>query len=221
MKTGHTSADTLALIFRENPTTGLPRLEDPTAQLASADLELLQQYFHKRYQELVSTPEESIFTLDDSLPPHLPHHFRVSARWEERQRCPVLILTAVESAAPDDRFPAASLANGQDRLTSDRWQVTFLAELADLLAAETADQSRRSASDFVLSDLRALLKKNPQVFLLLLYAGYLHIGDALSLKNGHDANNKYVEAAHWLTTHFADLLPDGIFDGMGSGKANA
>jgi len=70
----------------------------------------------------------------------------------------------------------------------------------------------RSSLDFVLADLRAVLRKDPRKFMHLLLAGYLHVGDVLSLKHGEADDNPYARAASLLDERAGDSLPPGVLD---------
>jgi len=89
-----------------------------------------------------------------------------------------------------------------------RWQLAFLAEVAEALATSDTSTSR-SPLDFVLADLRTLLRKDPRKFALLLFAGYLHVGDALSRGHGGSGESKYAQAARELVRLTNGTLPEG------------
>ena len=88
-----------------------------------------------------------------------------------------------------------------------RWQLRFLGEMAELLAGGEASATRRPL-EFVLADLRALLRKDPRKFTLLLFAGYLYVGDALS---GEPGENMYRKAARELACLVDGTLPEDTF----------
>jgi hypothetical protein len=91
------------------------------------------------------------------------------------------------------------------------WQAGFFAELAELFA-DGSNPAQQSPIDFVLSDLRAVLKKNPKVFALLLFAGYLEAADAICRRHGTPLENRYVAAARMLKDRFGNVLPEGALD---------
>ena len=93
-----------------------------------------------------------------------------------------------------------------------RWQAQFVAEVAEWLAGAAADGAARPALDFVLGDLRALLRKDPGRLARLLFAGYLYVGDALSLKHGELGDNRYARAAQALAQLPDQPLPEGTLD---------
>jgi len=99
----------------------------------------------------------------------------------------------------------------KSRATPGCWQRAFLVEVAEQLATRNAGSSR-TPLDFVLADLRALLRKDPSTFTLLLFAGYLHVGDALSLRHGEPGDNRYARAACALHRLQGAALPEGALD---------
>ncbi len=188
----------MTLRYGEDSATGLPRLEDPSGVLRPADLAVLGDEIGRQFERLAGGPDEQLLALDDLSRPELPRHFRVTVR-EREKRCPTLLLESVPAPEADAPFPRG------------RWQGQFLAEVAELLAG-AAEGSGRSALDFVLTDLRLLLRNDPARFTLLLLAGYLHVGDTLSLKHGEPSNNRYAEAAGVLSRLLAHALPPGTLD---------
>ena len=193
----------LTLHYGADPATGLPRLEDPGGRLAGADLALLGREVARSFERLVGGIDGDLLTLDGPVPPHLPRRFRVHVT-DRQQRCPTLLLEAVDHAEPAaESAPAAP----------GRWQAEFLGEVAELLA-KAGDGNTLSPLDFVLSDLRALLRKDPRRFTLLLLAGYLHVGDALSLRHGAGGANRYAQAAGALARLAGSSLPAGTLDAL-------
>lgn len=202
--------DTLTLIYREDPMTGLPRLEVPDANLNEADLRELKEQLHQRYQQLVAAGENQVISLNGSLGSGVPKNYSVSIQWHEGKRCPTVVLRSVqleESARlAEEDTPLIPTSPG-----SRNWQVDFFENLAELLS-ECNTSGKRSALDFVLADMRAVWKKNPKTLTLLLLSGYLHCGDSISRHHGAPLENKYVEAARLLAEHFKVTLPEGTLN---------
>src|SRR5207253_3990997 len=93
-----------------------------------------------------------------------------------------------------------------------RWQEQFVIEMAERIAGMTVDGAARSPLAFVLADLRALLRKDPRKFTLLLLAGYLHVGNALSRRHGEAGDGAYARAAEALHHFAGDALPEGTLE---------
>ncbi|MCI0462380.1 MAG: hypothetical protein L0Z62_35965 [Gemmataceae bacterium] len=112
-----------------------------------------------------------------------------------------------------------TLRHGEDAATPlGRWQAEFLAEVAELLAGEADSSRARSPLDFVLTDLRTLLRKDVRRVALLLLAGYLHVGNALSLRHGEPDDNHYARAAQALVELAGPALPEGALDALLPGR---
>jgi hypothetical protein len=201
------------LRYGEDPVTGLPRLTDPTGSLNPADLDALQRAIDQHFERLASGPETQLFTLPGVAGPDGPRHYRVTVT-EREKRCPTLLLVAVPPPPEEAPAPAPDDAPPEPLSPlSGRWQGHFLAEVAEALASaregETDGVPTRAALDFVLSDLRALLRKDPRKFTLLIFAGYLYVGDTLSLRHGASGDNRYSQAARALAQLAGGLLPNG------------
>jgi hypothetical protein len=97
-------------------------------------------------------------------------------------------------------------------MTSPTWQGQFLTDLAEFLASSTRPEGAATPLDFVLSDLRALCRKDPRKLTLLLLAGYLYVGDVLSRKYGEDGDSHYARAALTLSQLTQGSLPIGVLD---------
>jgi hypothetical protein len=197
------------LRYCDDEQTGLPRLEDPSAILSAADLEAVRREIDRQFERLAGGPDGQILELNGSTGPGPFSRFRVTVA-DRGKRCPVLLLEAVEPSearllgASDE--PASAPAPG-------RWQAQFLAEVAEWLAEGAAGENNvRTPLNFVLSDLRALLRKNSHTFARLLFAGYLYVGDALSLRHGEPADNRYARAALALAEFPNISLPEGVLD---------
>jgi hypothetical protein len=110
---------------------------------------------------------------------------------------------------------SVTLRHGEDAATPlGRWQAEFLAEVAELLAGGPDNSPARSPLDFVLTDLRTLLRKDVRRVALLLLAGYLHVGNALSLRHGEPDDNHYARAARALVELASPTLPEGALDAL-------
>jgi hypothetical protein len=196
------------LRYCEDEQTGLPRLEDPSGTLSADDLEAVRREIDRQLERLAAGPDEQILELNGS-PGHGPSsRFRVTVA-ERGKRCPVLLLEPIESpeALPLDAADEPAL------MPPGRWQAQFLAEVAEWLAEGAARTSTsRTPLDFVLADLRALLRRNPQAFAQLLFAGYLYVGDVLSLRHGEPADNRYARAAQALAAFPNQGVPEGVLD---------
>jgi len=201
----------LTLRYGEDPTTGLPRLEDPSGRLGPADLDALGQEIGRHYERLIGGPDGQLFALNGSGPPHPPRHYRVTVR-DRSRRTPTLVLEAVEVVETDggQGTPEAPPAEAASPAPPGRWQVEFLAEVAELAASARGDGGTRSPLDFVLGDLRALLRKDPRKLTLLLLAGYLHVGNALCLQHDGSGDDRYVQAARTLARVAGEVLPQGV-----------
>jgi hypothetical protein len=142
---------------------------------------------------------------------HPPRHFRITVQ-DRHRRSPTLVLEAVEAAevlAEQGPSGAASVP-ASSAGSPGRWQVQFLAEVAELATRAQEDSASISALDFVLRDLRTLLRKDPDKFTLFLLAGYLHVGDALSLRYAGQDDNHYLQAARALAEVAGPSLPEGV-----------
>jgi hypothetical protein len=196
----------LNLRYCEDEQTGLPRLEDPSGNLSAADLEAVRREIDRQFERLARGPDGQILELNGAAGAGLPNRFRVTVTARGR-RCPALLLEAVEPPetlpvdAPDELPPAGG-----------RWQPQFLAEAAEWLAGAAEERSGRTPLDFVLADLRALLRKHPHLFARLLFAGYLYVGDALSLRHGEPEDNRYARAAQALAGFPDKPVPEGVLD---------
>jgi hypothetical protein len=141
----------------------------------------------------------------------LPQHFRVSIT-EGEKRCPTLLLEAVE--APPEVTDAGTRAREAlpdlPLIPEARWQNQFLVAAAEWVSAAGEDGAVRAPLDLVLSDLRVLLRKDPGKLTLLLLAGYLHVGNTLSLRHGDSGDNLYTQAAESLAQVTGGVLPDGV-----------
>jgi len=201
----------LTLRYCEDSATGLPRLEDPGGSLAPADLETLGREIDRHYERLIGSPDGQFFTLNGSDDPHLPRHFRVTVQ-DRNRRSPTLVLEAVETAelSTQENTPEAAPAQAPSPGSPGRWQVQFLAEVAELAARAPGDSATISSLDFVLRDLRALLRKDPDRFTLFLLAGYLHVGNALCLQYANQGENRYAQAARALAQAGAGSLPEAV-----------
>jgi hypothetical protein len=203
-----TNTMALTLRYGEDPVTGLPRLEDPGAALSAADRDALEGVLSRQFERLASGPDGQLLTLDGEVGPSVPRQFRITVT-EREKRCPTLLLEAVEPPHEANGPPAAEqTVESPSPAAPGRWQAEFLAELAELLAG-AGREDRRSPLDFVLADLRALLRRNPHRFALLLFAGYLHVGDALSRRYGEGDENRYARAARALVESLGDSTPEG------------
>ncbi len=108
-----------------------------------------------------------------------------------------------------------TLHGGENAATpAGRWQAEFLTEVAELLAEGADNGQAHGPLDFVLTDLRRLMRKDVRTFALLLFAGYLHVGDALSLRHGGPGDNPYARAAQALVELVWAALPEGTFDAL-------
>lgn len=203
----------LTLRYGEDPATGLPRLDDAGVALPAATLEVLRRAIDRQFERLVRGPDGQVLALDGEGGPDLPGQFRVTVAERDR-RCPTLLLEAVE-APPAVESRAAPQEAAAPEPQPGRWQAQFLAEVAELVADAPRDDGLHSPLDFVLADLRAVLRKDPRKFAWLLFAGYLHVGDALSLKYGEGGDNAYARAARILTRCAGAALPEGAL-GKGS-----
>ena len=204
--------DTLTLRYAEDPATGVPRLEDPSGTLDAADLDALGREVGQHYERLVRGGDGRLFTPAVPDDPRLPRHFRVTVA-DRQKRCPTLVLKAVPPPEPTAGGPAPEPSrSGSFPAAPARWQAEFLAELAELLAGASGEGGGRSPFDFVLGDLRALWRRDPRTFTLLLFAGYLHVGDVLSLRHGEGADNSYARAAEALARLAGNAIPEGALD---------
>jgi len=194
--------DKLTLRYAEDPSTGLPRLEDPGGRLSSDELQALGRALDRHFGRLGGEGIDGRFLELGAVGSHLPHRFRVTVVDRER-RCPTLLLEAV----PPSEWKEAAVAEEPLSDVLGRWQLRFLGEVAELLAGGEASATRRPL-EFVLADLRALLRKDPRKFALLLFAGYLYIGDALS---GEPGQNMYRKAARELARLVDGTLPEETF----------
>jgi hypothetical protein len=165
----------------------------------------------RQFARLAGGPDGQLLTLNGAARPGLPCHFRVTVT-EREKRCPALLLEAVEPppAVGDPTTATEDLPPESLTTLAGRWQAQFLAEVAELLAGAPGDSATRSPLDFVLADLRALLRKDPRKFTLLLFAGYLYVGDALSLGHGESEDNRYARAAYALAQVAGTELPEGV-----------
>ncbi len=197
----------LILRYAEDPATGLPCLEDPSGRLSSAELDALGRAVEEHFERLTSGADGQLLDLGGAVGPNLPRYFRVTLADRDR-RCPTLLLEAVAPPEPGVRTAANAAAEEPLSAAPGRWQLAFLAEIAERLA-DTAASSSRSPLDFVLADLRTLLRKDPRKFTLLLFAGYLHIGDALSREHGEAGESKYAQAARELVRLTNGMLLEG------------
>src|SRR5262249_37130108 len=157
----------LVLRYSEDPATGLPRLEDESGRLSAAELAALGSAIDRHFEQLARGPDCQRVTLTGPEGTRLPHHFRVHVT-ERAKRCPTLLLEAV--GTPDDAVAKAP-HRAPVRNSSERWECQFLFQLGEMLAETDTDQ--RAPLEFVLSDLRLLLRKDPRRFALLLLTGYL------------------------------------------------
>jgi len=85
----------LTLRYGEDPTTGLPRLEDPGGRLGPADLAGLQREISRHYERLIGGPDGQVFALNGAGSPHPPLHFWVTVE-DRSRRAPTLVLEGVE-----------------------------------------------------------------------------------------------------------------------------
>jgi hypothetical protein len=198
----------LTLRYREDTATGLPRLEDPSGSLSAADLDALRRAIERQFDRLAGGPDGQLVALNGPAGAP-PRHFRVRVL-ERGKRCPTLMLEAAappleaeDATVPEEGRPEAVPA------APVRWQGQFVAETAELLADRAGDGGLRSPLRFVLADLRALLRKDPRKLTLLLFAGYLHVGETLSRRHGETGASQYVRAAEALLQRAGDALPDG------------
>src|SRR5436309_6242117 len=152
----------LILRYAEDPATGLPCLEDLSGRLSRAELEALGRAVEGDFERLAGGADGQLFDLDGAIGPNLPRHFRVTVADRDR-RCPTLLLEAVAPPEPEVKTPADAAAEEPLSAAPGRWQFAFLAEIAERLA-DTAASSSRSPLDFVLADLRTLLRKDPCKF---------------------------------------------------------
>jgi hypothetical protein len=204
--------DSLTLRYAEDPATGVPHLEDPGGCLDAADLDALGREIDRHFERLARGEDGRLFTPDLPAGPGLPRHFRVTVA-DRHRRCPTLVLEAVAPPGPAEAEPVAAPSRPEPvAAAAGRWQGQFLAELAELLAEASGAGGGRSPLAFVLGDLRALWRKHPRKFTLLLFAGYLHVGDVLSLRHGEGGDNKYARAAEDLAQLVGDTLPEGVLD---------
>ncbi|HYT90076.1 MAG TPA: hypothetical protein VEL76_15320, partial [Gemmataceae bacterium] len=205
----------LTLRYSEDPVTGLPRLEGQGGSLSSDALESLQRELGRRFEYLASGPDGQLVALDGLTDEDGPCHFRVTVT-ERDKRCPTLLLEAVPPPEQQEDICSEETPGGACPTPRHHWQRRFLAGLADLLASVPGD-GRRSPFDFVLADLRGVLRKNPRAFALLLCAGYLYLGNALSLRHGESGANRYAQAAQALLQFAEDSLPDGALASLVTG----
>jgi len=212
--------NTLTLRYSEDPTTGLPRLEDPNGNVGPADLEVLQREIDRHYERLIGSPDGQVLALNGNSPLQLPRHYRVTVQDRDR-RSPTLLLESVEVVQPNEgtsspeesplaETSAVEVPEPPAPASPGRWQVEFLAEVAELVASARGESATRSPLDFVLGDLRALFRKDPRKLTLLLLAGYLHVGDTLCLRQGNASDNRYVPAARALAQVAGEALPEGV-----------
>jgi hypothetical protein len=196
------------------PAAGLPRLEDPGGSLSAADLEVLRREIDRQFERLVGGGEDrQRLALNGSASPDLPQHFWVTVT-ERDKRCPTLLLEPGEPPAETDgaAAPTGEALPEPSPGPEGRWQSRFLAEMAERMADTSVGAAARAPLDFVLGDLQALLRKDPYQFTLLLFAGYLHVGDALSRKHGESGDNRYARAALALSQLAGAAPPEGALD---------
>ena len=199
----------LTLRYAEDPTTGLPRLDSPEGHLSAADLDVLCREIERSYERLASGPDGQLLTLDSLDDSRLPQHYRVNVT-ERGKRCPTLQLEAADPVESDNVLPDEDEPSSEP--LPERWQGRFLTEVAEWLSSMPGNGADRSSLDFVLADLRAVLRRDPKQFLLLLFAGYLHVGDVLTMRHGDLSENPYLRAADELVRHASDSFPEGVFD---------
>jgi hypothetical protein len=198
----------VTLRYGEDEQTGLPRLEDPSGTLCADELEAIRREIDRQFERLAAGPDEQTLELNGSAGHGSSSRFRVTVS-ERGRRCPVLLLEAIESP---DAIPL-DIPDEPTSVPPGRWQAQFLANVAEWLGEVAARKTTsQTPLDFVLADLRALLRKNPQAFARLLFAGYLHVGDALSLRHGEPADNHYARAAQALAALPNSPLPEGVLD---------
>lgn len=180
--------------FGPSPATGLPQIEDPEGQLTAAAREEWQRHLDRQFESLASGPDGQLVTLPENGA--ATRSFRVTVKQRHR-RCPTLVFEEVEPE-PDD---------GPGEGPEGRWQAEFVAGVADLAgsAPEGADLQ------FVVKDLRSLLRKDPQLLQLLLLAGYLHVGEALAQAHG-EKGGRYAASARALAQLAEGRLPPGTLD---------
>lgn len=175
----------LTLRYGEDRQTGLPRLDDPSGQLSPTELAALRGEIDRHLDRLSNARDGQLVTFNGPAVGG-PRRFRVTVR-ERQKRCPTLLFEAVDPKTVPARQASRKVA---------RWEHRFLLEVAALAAADRESDSH-SPLDFVLNDLRALLRKDRRRFVQLLLAGYLHVGDVLGEGRG-DTDRRYAQAAEVL-----------------------
>lgn len=188
----------LRILCREDPVTGIPRLEDTNGGLDPADLRILEEEVHRRFDQVVGSSDGRLFQLEQRHP-RLPECFRVF-RQSSGRRCPELLLESVQ-AGEVSKSPPVKTPNPEQN--GKAWSAQFLDELAGLLQDDPA-------FDFVLGDIKAIQRKAPQKLIWILLAGYLHAGHALCRLQG--VKSPYLDAARTLQQRMEDTLPAGLLD---------
>src|ERR1041385_6511539 len=125
----------LTLQYREDPSTGLPRLDDPEGKLLATELDIVCRELEHQFERLASGCD-NLLDLNGQSGPNLPQRFLVTVT-DRSRRCPTLLL----EAAPTENNEEAEQA-GNDETTEDDsspargcWQRLFVAEVADLAAS--------------------------------------------------------------------------------------
>src|SRR5262245_24533201 len=150
----------LTLCYSVDPATGLPRLDAQYRSLTPADLDALRLEIERNYDRLAHASDGQLVTLHGRSASSLPRHYRVTVTDRDR-RSPTLQLEEADPLEDDD---AAAADNTGPAPPAGRWQGQFLLEVADWLADVPSRGSTLSSLDFVLADLRAVLRQDPRKF---------------------------------------------------------
>jgi hypothetical protein len=216
------------LVFKKDPSTGLPRLETSGFELTESESRGLEAELRRKFEPLVHNGNGKVIAFETPVRT-FPRstRFRVSIRRSD-QRCPDLLFEPVgEFAIPhhdDNRLPgpdgaddrlddaetliAAQVAK-QNRGASD-WPAGFLKEVERVFspgAIEQLDRADAHALRFILDELRTIQVKRPNELAPLMVAGYTSLGERMCRDADNERIGMYILAARGIDRLFESLLP--------------
>lgn len=212
----------LRLLFKENPATGLPQLEDPGNQLTAEERPLVTQEVQRHFERLILASDGQVFTLDGLTVSRLPQRFRITRVPGANKRFPTLILEAVDrvngpaparnGAAP--KFEPSQFADGAATgSTANRWAPALISDLRRWLDRANAGDGAAPLQR-LLNELAAVARDRPDEFGLLLLTGYLYVAESISREQDPQRLAAYMAAGEALEAIGGERLPAGALGGL-------
>jgi hypothetical protein len=192
------------LTFNRDATRGLPALGVQGMELSQAARQVLEEDLRRDYTTLILS-NGRVYSCErrvDGLP--VPARFRVQVREGTDPRCPEVRLEPLFE-------PPSTVSRPPRPEYSPNWQAGFRHDVRKSFAPHVLSQLNTPdhvALDFVLHELEQLGEQHQEVLLPLLVAGYIALGERMSVDHDQERLGLYVLAARAVDTLFQSLFPE-------------